>query len=147
MENKINIYPPLKKWKGHYGAICLEHMAVKWTNGSLLGEFLISEWVRLVMGWTVIDGHVWWNSNRQLSFIICRPSKTNFLFPFLFAANNRKIAVYVSEFQQTKGSWLFLLVQFFHFKWKTETQVMFLNPFTPLCSSCKRNFVVCPFVD
>ncbi len=38
-------------------------------------------------------------------------------------------------------------VDIFHFKWKTETQVIFLNPFTPLCSSCKRKFVVYPFVD
>jgi hypothetical protein len=32
------------------------------------------------------------------------------------------------------------------FKWKAEAQAIFLNPFT-VCSSCKRIFVVCPFVD
>jgi hypothetical protein len=33
-------------------------------------------------------------------------------------------------------------------KWKpkTKAQAIFLNPFT-VCSSCKRKFVVCPFVD
>jgi hypothetical protein len=30
-------------------------------------------------------------------------------------------------------------------KWKTEVQVIVLNPFT-LCSLCKWKFVVCPFV-
>ncbi len=29
--------------------------------------------------------------------------------------------------------------------WKTEVQAIFLNLFT-VCSSCKRKFVVCPFV-
>ncbi len=33
-----------------------------------------------------------------------------------------------------------------HFKRKTELQAIFLNPFT-ICSSCKRQFVVCLFVD
>jgi hypothetical protein len=28
----------------------------------------------------------------------------------------------------------------------TETQVIFFNQFT-VCSSCKRKFVICPFVD
>jgi hypothetical protein len=31
-------------------------------------------------------------------------------------------------------------------KWKTQGLVIFLNPFT-VYSSCKRKFVVCPFVD
>ncbi len=31
-------------------------------------------------------------------------------------------------------------------KRKTEALVIFLHPFT-ICSSCKRKFVVCPFVD
>ncbi len=31
-------------------------------------------------------------------------------------------------------------------KWNMEAQVIFLNPFT-VCSSCKREFVVFPFVD
>ncbi len=33
-----------------------------------------------------------------------------------------------------------------HGKRKTEIQAIFLNPFT-VGSSCKRKFVVCPFVD
>ncbi len=35
----------------------------------------------------------------------------------------------------------------FHFKQKAEnrSQVIFLN-LVPVCSSCKRKFVVCPFV-
>jgi hypothetical protein len=32
------------------------------------------------------------------------------------------------------------------FKWKTEAQAIFLNPFT-VFSSCKRKFVVCLFDD
>jgi hypothetical protein len=32
------------------------------------------------------------------------------------------------------------------FKQKTEVQVIFLSPFT-ICSSCKRKYVVCLFVD
>jgi hypothetical protein len=31
-------------------------------------------------------------------------------------------------------------------KRKKKAQAIFLNPFT-VCSSCKRKFVVCPFVD
>ncbi len=31
-------------------------------------------------------------------------------------------------------------------KWRKEAQVTFLNP-SPICSSCKRKFVVYPFVD
>ncbi len=31
------------------------------------------------------------------------------------------------------------------FKRKTEAQAIFLNSFT-VCSSCKRKFVICPFV-
>ncbi len=30
--------------------------------------------------------------------------------------------------------------------WKTEANAVFLSPST-VCSSCKRKFVVCPFVD
>jgi hypothetical protein len=33
----------------------------------------------------------------------------------------------------------------FHYKRKSEAQAIFLNLFT-VCSSCKRKFVVCPFV-
>jgi hypothetical protein len=52
------------------------------------------------------------------------PTKeTHFGFPFVYAANKRKLP-----------------------KRKTEAEAIFLNPFT-LCSSCKRKFVVCPFVD
>ncbi len=32
------------------------------------------------------------------------------------------------------------------FKWKAEAKAIFLNQFT-VCSSCKRKFVICPFVD
>jgi hypothetical protein len=31
-------------------------------------------------------------------------------------------------------------------KWKTKAKVVSLNPFT-VCSSCKRKFVVCPFLN
>ncbi len=62
--------------------------------------------------------------------------------------------------QQTNGSCRFSVSSVFCLrnswnveKWKhgdnkrkTEAQAIFLNPFT-VCSLCKQNFVVCPFVD
>ncbi len=59
-----------------------------------------------------IDGHVCWNSNRQLQFTICRPrkiEKTNVHFPFPFAANKRKFAVSIFCLKQTNESCRFLL--------------------------------------
>jgi hypothetical protein len=38
-------------------------------------------------------------TKRQLPFIVCRPTKTNFRLPFLFAANKRKFAVSVCSKQ------------------------------------------------
>ncbi len=54
-----------------------------------------------------IDGHVCWNNNRRLPFIVCRPRKTNFHFPFPLAANKQKYAVSVFPFQQTNGNCCF----------------------------------------
>jgi hypothetical protein len=51
-------------------------------------------------------------------------------FCYWFAANNEKLHTYT---------------QISNAKQKTESQAIFLNPFT-VCSSCKRKFVVCPFV-
>ncbi len=77
-------------------------------------------------------------SNRQLPLIICRPRKTNFRFPFLFAANKRSFVVSISIY----------LYLYSAVKQKTENQKprLFLNPFT-ICSACKQRFVVFPFVD
>jgi hypothetical protein len=65
-----------------------------------------------------IDGHVCWHSNRRLP---CQPWKTNYCFPFSFAANKRKFSVLVCRkqtevfcfsLQQTNGSCRFPLVPF-----------------------------------
>jgi hypothetical protein len=41
---------------------------------------------------------------------------------------------------------VFISIIYFRFKWKTEAQAIFLNLLT-VSPSCKRKFVVCPFVD
>ncbi len=51
-----------------------------------------------------IDGHVCWNSNRRLPFIVCRTRKSNICFLFQLAANKRKFAVSAFCLQKTKGS-------------------------------------------
>jgi hypothetical protein len=59
----------------------------------------------------------------------------HFCFPF---AANKPFYVY-----------LYIYIYIYmccRFKQKTEAKAIFLNPFTA-CSSCKRKFVVCPFVD
>jgi hypothetical protein len=60
-----------------------------------------------------IDVHVCWNSNRRLMFIVCRRRKTNFSFPFPFAAIKRKFAVSVFHLQQTNGNCCFHSVSVF----------------------------------
>ncbi len=122
----------------------------------------------------IIVEHVCWNSNPRLLIIVCRPWKTNVRFLFPFAAIKRKFAVSVFSFQQTNRNCRFLLVPLFvcvgvlgcvcvcvylclylyfylyaaisNGKQKTEAQTIFLNPFT-VCSSWKRKFVICPFLD
>ncbi len=95
-----------------------------------------------------IDGQVCWNSNRRLPFIICRPRKTNFRFPF--AANKEILS---SSFSSVFSVCVYILIFIFIFiccrsKWKMENRSSgdFLNPFT-VCSPCKWKFVICPFVD
>ncbi len=109
-----------------------------------------------------IDGHVCWNSERRLSFIVCRPRKTNFFFRFPFAENKRKFAASVFRFKkQTEVAVslssvfpLYISLSIYNyiyiyvcccFKQKTVAQAIFFNPFA-VCSSCIRKFVVCPFV-
>ncbi len=58
----------------------------------------------------IIDGHVSSNSNRRLPVIVCRPRKTNFRFPFPFAANKQRFAVFVFCLQHTNRSCRILLV-------------------------------------
>ncbi len=103
-----------------------------------------------------------------------KEKKLPLLFPFVA---NRSFSVSVFRLQQTKKSCRFLLVPFTEYLyifcrfniyiyiylyenrtdgkrqllyvcciWEMEAQVVFLNPFS-ICSSCKRKFVVCPFVD
>ncbi len=67
---------------------------------------------------SAIDRNDCWHSNRRLPFIVCQLRKTNFSFPFLFAANKRKIAVSVTVCRkQTKVAvfrkFCFQLVPFF----------------------------------
>jgi hypothetical protein len=49
-----------------------------------------------------INGHVCWNSNSQLLFIICRPRKTNFHVPFPFTTNKLPFSLFC--LQQTNRS-------------------------------------------
>ncbi len=63
-----------------------------------------------------IDGHVCWSSNHQLLLIVCRPRKTKFRFPFLFAANKRKFVI--SVFCLQKNTEVAVFCQF-HFPFVT----------------------------
>jgi hypothetical protein len=76
-------------------------------------------------------------------FIVCRPRKTNFRG---FAPNKRLdiYSIYINIYVDID-------IYILHFMkkkiiCKTEAQAIFLNPFT-VRSSCKRKFIVCPFVD
>jgi hypothetical protein len=77
-------------------------------------------------------------SNRRLPFIVCRPKKTYFRFPFPFAANNRKFEISVFHLQQTNGSRLFQSVPFplaFHNKWHLKKIVSKFRTFSKAVSS------------
>jgi hypothetical protein len=64
------------------------------------------------------------------------PTPENYVrFPFLFAAKTMKLGV----FRFTMETWR-------HQTENANAQAIFLNPFT-VCSSCKWNFIVCPFVE
>jgi hypothetical protein len=71
-------------------------------------------------------------------------------FCFLFGENKRKYAISVCLLQTENRRQLFSFYRICihiccHFKWKTEDQAIFLNPFTS-CSSCKLKFVICLFL-
>jgi hypothetical protein len=59
-----------------------------------------------------------------------------------FGDQGKQTSVFRFHLQQTNRSLPFP----FSGKQKTEAHALFLDPFT-VCSSCKRKFVVCPFVD
>jgi hypothetical protein len=62
----------------------------------------------------VFLNHRWAHLLKQqsLTFIVCRPRKINFHFPFLFAENKWKFAVSVFHLQQTNRNCCFPLVLF-----------------------------------
>jgi hypothetical protein len=59
-------------------------------------------------------------------FIVCRPWKTNFHFPFPFAANKQKFAVSVFGLQQINRSCCFLLVLFIFVFIFSENRTLYL---------------------
>ncbi len=84
-----------------------------------------------------IDGHVCWNGKRHLPFIVCRPRKTNFRFPF--AANKGKLPFSISS-----GYVYILYIR------KTELYIninihtyTYMYIYTAVCSSYKRKLSVC----
>ncbi len=105
------------------------------------------------MSLSSIDGHVCWNSNHRLPFIVCQPRKTNVHFPFPFAANNvslpfpfsicrkqRKLFFSVETWtwrHEDMDTWRHWYVKTWrqgdmdmetsNGKWKTEAQAILLN--------------------
>ncbi len=115
------------------------------------------------------DGHICWNGNCRLPFIVCWPRKTIFRFRmqwtnesllFLFTICSIKRSCYfplVQFFAEFRKHWDMEMetwkhgdidMEFWPFtkkiKQKSEAQVIFLSPFT-ICSSCKQKFCQCPF--
>jgi hypothetical protein len=94
----------------------------------------------------------------RLPFIICQPRKTKSVFcfcfqqsngslhfHFLFAANKWKLTISISSIFCLKNSRNMEIDTLRH-QMENGSQAVFLNLFI-ICSSCKRKFVVCPFVD
>jgi hypothetical protein len=71
-----------------------------------------------------------------------------FLFFVLFAAKKRKLtfSVFCIYTYICIKILAYVYIYMLCFKRKSEAQAIFLNQFT-ICSSCKRKFVICPFVD
>jgi hypothetical protein len=76
----------------------------------------------------VLDGHVCWHSKRRLPSIVCRPRKTNFRFPLLFAANKRKFSVTISVCSKRKMS--FSVSSIFHIYIYTEYRFPYIYPWS-----------------
>jgi hypothetical protein len=122
-----------------------------------------------------IDGLVWWNRNRRLPFIVCRPSKIKLRFSVFVCSKQREIdifhyfrflyiyiytvcatfSIYIRYiYTHWKPNYIYtvhkenitIYIHICRFKQKTEGQKIFLNPFT-VCPSCKPKFVVCLFVE
>jgi hypothetical protein len=102
-----------------------------------------------------IDGHVCLNSDKRLSFIVCRPRETNFRFSVSVCSKQAEIWRFrfsvcskqteISVFRLLRFScvcvYLCLYINLFLFSYLCT-----FIPFT-FCSSCKQKFVVFLFVD
>jgi hypothetical protein len=89
--------------------------------------FLPNPWVWFGVRWACL-------LKQQTSITVDRLPTKEYNLPFSFAENRRKHAVSVH-----------IYIYICCFKQKMEVQTIFLNTLT-VCSSCKRNFFVCPFV-
>jgi hypothetical protein len=127
--------------------------------------------------WLVlIGGHICWNSKCRLPLIICWLRKTKFSFPFTENKRKFAVSVFHLQqtnrsyvFLLIPFSWyiyvywngsiyqniyryiyiyeyLYIYAAVSNEKGKTEAPAIFHNLFT-VCSSCKRKFVICLFVD
>ncbi len=110
----------------------------------------------LMLGKT-IDRHVCWD--RQIPFMDSRPRKTNFRFPFPFAANKRKLAVSmklpfsVSSVCSIPETWrrgdgnmetlIHGILKNLKRKWKPRRFSLIHYRFLIM----QQKFVLCPFVD
>ncbi len=118
---------------------------------STLYEF--ERWTCLLKQQTSITVYRLWTKENQLQISICRKQTEvcRFRFPKMPFSVSSIFCQCVSVRTGTY-SYLYLYLYFYLYaavsngKWKTEAQATFLNPLT-ICSSCKRKFVVCPFVD
>ncbi len=79
----------------------------------------------------IIDGHVCCNIKHRLPFIICRPRKTNFRFPF--SANKRKLSFFVSSVFRTH-TYIYIYDAISNRKWKPRQFSFILLPFA-LCEN------------
>ncbi len=115
----------------------------------------------------IIDMNVCWNSICWLSLIICWPNENKLPFFVSVCCKQMQVSHFRLPFAANKQKLLFLLVllsiytvyqnslyiylyiyllPISNFKQEMKIQAIFLNPFT-VYSSCKREFVVCPFAD
>jgi hypothetical protein len=84
------------------------------------------------------------NVGYRLSF--ADQEKQTSIYHFQFAANKRCCYpnIYISIYPYIY-IYIYIYAAVSNGKWKMEAHAIFLNPMT-FCSSCKRKFVVCPFV-
>jgi hypothetical protein len=88
------------------------------------------------------------DQGKQTSFFRFLFSNGSLPIPFFFCNKQTEVAIFVSSVFRLRNSGNTDNgdMESSNGKRKTEDHAIFLNPST-VCSSCKRKFVVCPFVD